>query len=205
MRKTLTSLLAGAALASIAGAAGAQPYGGIFPPYPGNDYGYGNGQTATLYELPGFRGRSVVVNGANDNLANIDFNDRTGSLRLNGSWRLCEDAGYRSRCITLSGSIPDLRARGISGLSSLQAVNGGYDDDYGGGYDRDGVRGRNSVFFPGPAARYRNYGNYGSPYGNPYGGYGARNADSFCRQMGYGGSLYADTSHGEMADVLCRR
>lgn len=204
MRKTLTTLMAGAALATIAGAASAQPYGGYYPPYPGPDYNSGYGQTATLYELPGFRGRSVVVTGSNDNLSNIDFNDRTGSVRLNGTWRLCEDAGYHSRCVTLSGSIPDLRDRGISGLSSLQAVGDGYDN--GGGYGGSGVQGSNSVFFPGPASSYRNNGNYGFPYGGyPYGGYTSRTADGFCRMMGYRSAIYADTSHGEMADVLCRR
>jgi len=209
MRKTLTSLLAGAALVTIAGSARAQTPYGYYPPYGGNDYGSAGSADAVLYEYPGFQGRSVVIHIQSGNLANEGFNDRARSARLPGTWRLCEDASFRGHCDTMGGDIPDLSARGINGLSALQHIGDGYDDNPGypgGGYDRNGVQGRSSVFFPGPAARYRNYGNYGSPYGGyPYGGYGSRNADSFCRQMGYAGALYADTSHGEMADVLCRR
>jgi hypothetical protein len=208
MRKTLTSLMAGAALAMIAGAAGAQPYGGYYPPYPGGPYGNSYGQTATLYELPGFQGRSVVVNGSTGNLADIDFNDRTRSVRLNGTWKLCEDAGFRSRCETMTGSIPDLRQRGISGLSSLQPTNdypgGGYPGGYGGG----AVQGRSVVFYPGPVGG-GGYG-YDQPYGygggNAYGyGVGRRGADNFCRSMGNREAVYYDSNGGVLQDVLCRR
>jgi hypothetical protein len=207
MRKTFMSLLAGAALATLAGAASAQTPYGYYPPYD-SGYGYGGyggygdyGQTATLYELPGFRGRSIVVNGSTNNLANLDFNDRTGSLRLNGAWRLCEDADFRSRCITLSGAIPDLRARGISGLSSLQPTNDN------GGYGGGAVQGRSVVFYPGPVSS--GYG-YGAPYGygggNAYGyGVGRRAADDFCRSMGNREAIYYDSAGGALQDVLCRR
>jgi hypothetical protein len=209
MRKTLTSLLAGAALAAVASAAGAQVPGYGYPAYPavpvvpGYGYGgYGN-QTATLYELPGYQGRSVVVNGASTNLDNIGFNDRTRSIRLSGAWSLCEDADFRSRCVTLSGSIPDLNRRGISGLSSLQPVSDG------GGYPGTGagVEGRSVVFYPGPVAS--NYGSappYGYGGGNAYGyGTGKRGADSFCRRMGNRDAVYYDNAGNTLADVLCRR
>lgn len=211
MRKTLTSLLAGAALAAVASAAGAQTPGYGYPPvpaypvvpgYPG--YGGYSNQTATLYELPNFLGRSVVVNGSTNNLDNIGFNDRTRSVRLNGTWRLCEDADFRSRCATLSGSIPDLSGRGINGLSSLQPV------DTGGGYpggSAAGVPGRLVIFYPGPVSS--NYGAappYGYGGGNAYGyGTGKRGADNFCRRMGNRDAVYYDNARGVLQDVLCRR
>jgi hypothetical protein len=215
MRKTLTSLLAGAALAAVASAAGAQTPGyGYYPPVPaypvapaypgyGGYGGYGN-QTATLYELPGFGGRSVVVNGSTGNLDNIGFNDRTRSLRLSGTWRLCEDSDFRSRCVTLSGSIPDLRERGISGLSSLQPV-----DDNDGGYPGPGggVQGRSVVFYPGPVnTSYGSAPPYGYGGGNAYGyGTGKRGADAFCRRMGNRDAVYYDSAGYALSDVLCRR
>ena len=219
MRKTLTSLLAGAALAAVASAAGAQTPGYGYPAYPpvpaypvvpaypgyGGYGGYGN-QTATLYELPGFQGRSVVVNGSTGNLADNGFNDRARSVQLSGTWRLCEDAGFRSRCETMSGSIPDLSRRGINGLSSLQPVDngGGYPGGYPGGA---GVQGRLVVFYPGPVSS--SYG-AGPPYGygggNAYGyGTGKRAADNFCRQMGAREAIYYDSAGNTLQDVLCRR
>ena len=223
MRNTITSLLAGAALAAIAGAAGAQTPGyypgyppvpayPVVPTYPGyGGYGGYGAQTATLYELPGFLGRSVVVNGSTGNLSDIGFNDRTRSVRLSGTWRLCEDAGFRSRCETMSGSIPDLSQRGISGLSSLQPVDtGGYPGSYPGG---GAVSGRLVIFYPGPVSS--NYG-AGQPYGGgqPYGygggnaygyGVGKRGADAFCRRMGNREAVYYDSAGNTLQDVLCRR
>ncbi|MGE5565910.1 MAG: beta/gamma crystallin-related protein [Parcubacteria group bacterium] len=209
------SLLAGAALAAVAGAAGAQtPYGyPAYPPVPayptvpaypgyGGYGGYGN-QTATLYELPGFQGRSVVVNGSNGNLDNIGFNDRTRSVRLSGTWRLCEDADFRSRCETMSGSIPDLSRRGISGLSSLQPVDSGYPD---GGYGGGAVQGRSVVFYPGPVSSTYGRPPWGYGGGNAYGyGTGRRAADDFCRSMGNREAVYYDNAAGTLQDVLCRR
>ena len=221
MRNILTGLLAGAALAAVASAAGAQTPGyGYYPPvptYPAPAYpvvpaypayggygGYGN-QTATLYELPGFQGRSVVVNGSTNNLDNIGFNDRTRSVRLSGTWRLCEDSDFRSRCETLSGSVPDLRQRGISGLSSLQPVdNGGYP----GGYPGAGaVQGRSVVFYPGPvSSTYSSRPPWGYGGGNAYGyGTGKRAADDFCRSMGNREAVYYDNAGSVLQDVLCRR
>jgi len=214
MRNTLTGLLAGAALAAVASAAGAQTPGyGYYPPVPaypvvpaypayGGYGGYGN-QTATLYELPGFQGRSVVVNGSTNNLDNIGFNDRTRSVRLSGTWRLCEDSDFRSRCETLSGSIPDLSRRGINGLSSLQPVDNGGDNGYPGG---GAVQGRTVVFYPGPVSDTYGAPPYGYGGGNAYGyGTGKRAADNFCRRMGAREAVYYDNAGSVLQDVLCRR
>src|SRR5215218_1721501 len=129
MRKSLTLLLSGAALAAVAGAADAQTYGypgygqpGYGAPPYGQGPGYGGADTAVLFEYPNFQGRSIVVTRENGNLDGVGFNDRTGSARLEGSWRLCEDKDYRGRCETVTGSIPNLSYRGIKGLSSLQVT-----------------------------------------------------------------------------------
>lgn len=116
MRKPLMTLLAGAALATLGGAASAQlPY----------DYGYGVGQTATLYELPNFLGRSVVVTGENTNLSGIGFNDRARSARLQGVWSVCADAGFRGHCETLSGNVAFMPPGLEASASSLRATVAG--------------------------------------------------------------------------------
>lgn len=197
MRTTYKALIAGAALAAVGTAAQAQFPFDVF----GYGQQYGGPDTATLYEYPNFQGRSVTVTRERSNLADINFNDRARSIRANGRWRLCEDAGYRSRCETVNGSVADLRSVGLHGVSSLQLVSGGYPGGYpgypGGGYGQ-GVPGRDVIFYPGVV---------GSNYGSPYGGYGGsrRTADQFCRDMGHRNAVWSDRSGGELSDVLCRR
>lgn len=60
-----------------------------------------------LYERPGYRGRSVEINGAGGDID--EFNDRAQSVRvIRGTWQVCEHAGFRGRCATLTESTPDL-------------------------------------------------------------------------------------------------
>ena len=204
MRTTTKALIAGAALAAIGTAAHAQfpfdIFGGGQQPY---GYGYQGPDTAILYEYPNYQGRSVTVTREQSNLDSIGFNDRTRSIRTTGSWRLCEDAGFRSRCETINGSVNDLGRLGFHGVSSLQKVGdyGGYPGGGypGGGYGYgQGVPGRDVIFYPGAV---------GSTYGSPYGGYGGvrRTADQFCRDMGHRNAVWSDRSGGELSDVLCRR
>jgi hypothetical protein len=206
MRKTHKALLAGAALAAIAVPAYAQlPFGldAIF----GTQANAGPDQ-AILYEYPNFQGRAVLVTREQGNLSNVGFNDRARSIRVTGSWRLCEDAGYRSRCETISGPIADLRQVGIQGLSSLQMVAGygtypgasypGYPTYPGAGYGQ-GVPGQSVVFYPGPIPT----GYYGGSSNSA-----RRQADDFCRSMGHRSAAYYDSNSGYnrvVSDVLCRR
>lgn len=207
MRTTYKALLAGAALAAVAAPAYAQfPFdlGGVLG-------GYGNPAVdqAILYEYPNFQGRSVTITREQGNLSNVGFNDRARSIRVSGSWRLCEDAGFRSRCETVQGSVNDLRQVGISGLSSIRYEGPGYGGGYPGGYPSypsypgggygQGVPGQSVVFYPGPI-----------PTG-AYGGYSnsaRRQADDFCRSMGHRSAAYYDSTSGynrAVSDVLCRR
>ncbi|WP_269714652.1 beta/gamma crystallin-related protein [Caulobacter sp. NIBR2454] len=67
----------------------------------------------TLYERPNFRGRSITFTDSVRNLASTGFNDRAGSARVNGRWRVCEDRDYRSRCEYLAGDVANLGALGM--------------------------------------------------------------------------------------------
>jgi hypothetical protein len=82
------------------------------------------GPVATLYEGPGFRGRSVDVYGETSNLANTGLNDRVGSIRLgrrSGAWEVCKDSRFRGRCITIDRDVRDTNEIGMgSAISSLR-------------------------------------------------------------------------------------
>jgi hypothetical protein len=79
---------------------------------------------ATLYEGPGFRGRSVDVYGETSNLANTGLNDRVGSIRLgrrSGAWEVCKDSRFRGRCITIDRDVRDTNEIGMgAAISSLR-------------------------------------------------------------------------------------
>lgn len=67
----------------------------------------------TLFERPNFRGRSITFTGSVRNLADTGFNDRAGSARVSGVWRLCEDRDYRSRCEVVDRDVANLGAFGM--------------------------------------------------------------------------------------------
>jgi len=80
----------------------------------------------TLFQRPDFRGRSITFDGPVENLAYLGLNDSAGSVRIEGGrgvWLLCDDAGYRGRCVEVRGAV-DLRRVGLAGrVSSLRPVN----------------------------------------------------------------------------------
>jgi hypothetical protein len=58
---------------------------------------------ATFYEDDNFRGRRISVSRATPDFARIGFNDRASSVVIRGgTWRLCQDAHFRGRCIVLN-------------------------------------------------------------------------------------------------------
>ncbi len=83
-------------------------------------------QTAeiTLYEAPGFGGRSLTLRGYTPNLEQIGFNDRAASIVVrSGTWELCTDANFGGTCIKLSrGEYRNLDGRIDSQLSSAREV-----------------------------------------------------------------------------------
>jgi uncharacterized protein YcfJ len=80
---------------------------------------------ATFYEHEGFQGRSFTAQGAVGNLQRFGFNDRASSVVVtNDRWEVCEDAGFRGRCVFLRpGQYPALSAMGLNDrVSSVRAV-----------------------------------------------------------------------------------
>lgn len=183
--------------------------------------GRGGQPQITLYDAPGFQGRSVSFYADAPNLSDQGFNDRARSARIRGSWRLCEDKAFRSRCEPFADDVADFGEFNFSArVSSLQLV-GGRPDQMGGpdwrppglnvqGVGRDGVQGRSVVFFRRPTLNGMDVAAAGEP-----------SADAFCREAGFGEAVYFDESErarqattldgrlmrGERAlrDVLCRR
>jgi len=78
-----------------------------------------------FYEHQGLHGRSFAVNGAVDNFASFGFNDTASSVIIQrGRWEVCENAGFRGRCIVLSsGQYPSLEAMGMNNrISSVRPI-----------------------------------------------------------------------------------
>lgn len=172
----------------------------------------------TLYELPNFQGRSVELYADAPNLADVGFNDRARSARVEGSWRLCEDRNYRSRCEPFADDVRDFAPFSFNAMvSSVQQVGGRPGRP---GFEgpsmtrpvlgRDGVEGRSVVFFRRPSLN-----------GTDVAANGQASADAYCRQVGLGAAVYFDASDrarealgGDgrvypnapvLRDVLCRR
>jgi Beta/Gamma crystallin len=101
-------------------------------------------QTAeiTLYESPGFGGRSLTLRGHTPNLEQIGFNDRASSIVVrSGTWQLCTDANFGGTCATLTrGEYRNLDGRLNGQLSSAREV-GTYANETGnyGNYRRGSV------------------------------------------------------------------
>ena len=108
-----------------------------------------------LFGQPNFRGRSTRLDNDVRNFNVIKFNDRTGSLIVQGStWELCTDANFRGNCRTFApGQYPTLGYGMSKSISSARPVlnqpappvmrGGGRDDHDGREHDRrDGFAGR---------------------------------------------------------------
>ena len=100
----------------------------------------------SLYEQENFGGRVFRAGGTVPNLDETGFNDRASSVEVRGGrWQLCDDAGFRGRCVTLgAGQYPSLREMGLDRrVSSIREVGGDdrrpdeRDNPYG---DRGGYR-----------------------------------------------------------------
>ncbi|MEO8835561.1 MAG: beta/gamma crystallin family protein [Caldimonas sp.] len=79
----------------------------------------------TFYEGDGFRGRTFAVDRQVANFARVGFNDRASSVIVErGHWEVCEDAGFRGRCVVLRrGNYDTLRGLGLENrISSVRPV-----------------------------------------------------------------------------------
>jgi uncharacterized protein YcfJ len=80
----------------------------------------------TLYEHEDYAGRSFTAAGEVDNLQRQGFNDRASSVVVKGErWELCEDTGFRGRCVVLqAGRYPSLAAMALNDrVSSVRAMD----------------------------------------------------------------------------------
>ncbi|MES2937804.1 MAG: beta/gamma crystallin-related protein [Pseudomonadota bacterium] len=81
----------------------------------------------TFYEGEGYRGRAFTTSSTVPNFARNGFNDRASSVVVDrGRWEVCEDAGFRGRCVVLRrGSYESLAGLGLQDrISSVRPVNG---------------------------------------------------------------------------------
>jgi len=81
----------------------------------------------TFYDAEGFRGSAFMVRQTTPNLSPLGFNDRASSAVVErGRWQLCEDSGFRGRCIVLQpGNYPSLGQYDMNNrVSSVRQVGG---------------------------------------------------------------------------------
>jgi hypothetical protein len=84
--------------------------------------------TVTLYEYPGYLGRSVTISGATPDLATLGFANRARSARVLGEWQVCPLAIYQGSCQRLSGDSALISRSMIASLrpyADAQAAVGG--------------------------------------------------------------------------------
>ena len=79
----------------------------------------------TFYEGEDFHGRAFTTRDPVTDLSRRGFNDRASSVIVeSGQWQVCDDAGYRGRCVQLRpGSYDSLSRMGFDNrLSSVRKV-----------------------------------------------------------------------------------
>jgi len=79
----------------------------------------------SFYEGEGFVGRVFVADRTIENFATWGFNDRASSAIVSRTrWELCENAGFRGRCVVLRpGNYPSLATVGLNNqVSSVRPV-----------------------------------------------------------------------------------
>ncbi len=85
----------------------------------------------TFYEGEGFRGRAFTTRGSVGDFRDDGFNDRASSVVVDsGDWVVCDDAGYRGRCVILRrGAYSSLHALGVDNrISSVRPADRGRND-----------------------------------------------------------------------------
>jgi len=89
------------------------------------DQAYYRGSYITLFDNAGLGGTSRSFDGAIENLSQLGFNDRAGSVEVHGggSWELCDDSGFRGRCVTVRGRVNLAQAGLENRVSSIRPVN----------------------------------------------------------------------------------
>jgi uncharacterized protein YcfJ len=100
-----------------------------------------------FYEHDGFEGRSFTSEKSVNDFQRFGFNDRASSVMvMRERWEVCEDAGFRGRCVVLRpGRYDSLSAMGLNDrVSSMRMVS-------------RGARVEDQRFAPPPQPVYDNY------------------------------------------------
>lgn len=171
----------------------------------------GQGQgTITFFDARDFRGSAATFR-SNENRVRLPFNN-AGSIRVEGSWRVCTGVNYSGRCVTLSRDYRDARSLGLYTVGSVQPLSGGWYPPGGGWGNWSGpvggpsLRGENAVFFAMPSIRGQRV---SACQGANYSGCEQRTADRLCNYSGYNRAIAHDRVRGGrewyLSDVLCSR
>lgn len=142
--------------------------------------GKGFGSNVTFYADANYGGASYT---AQDEMSALGretgMNDKASSLKVTGSWQICEDSRFRGRCVTVTQDVPDLKVlRMNNNISSVRPATG-----LGGG--NGGEQGSNVTKYDNP--RWE-----GAPLvycGKSLANCGKPNADAYCKMIGHSGSM----------------
>ncbi|RDV07654.1 hypothetical protein DXH95_10100 [Sphingorhabdus pulchriflava] len=189
--------LTGAALVSQPGYSQSDPEASRFMVQP----------EATIYRDAGYRGPAVFVG---EEERDLGLNWRVNAIRVkSGRWQLCERTNFRGTChiFDSSQSMLDTPFRGLV-IQSMRPIGGGIGG--GGGGMNDGgpsLRGLSSQYYAQPTQygfRVRACAGISATASCA-----ARNADTFCRQMGWNGAAWQTMETVNrvtyLSDVLCTR
>ena len=64
-----------------------------------------------LYDRTGYSGRSLTIDDSRGTLS--FFGNQAGSAQVVGRWELCDEPGFRGRCVTVSSDVRDLGRLGL--------------------------------------------------------------------------------------------
>lgn len=156
--------------------------------------------SVTLYELPGFLGRSVVITATTPDLATQGFARRAQSARIVGEWEICGAASYGGGCQSYTTSNQPFLRR--AAVASLRPVGATADDGFGvsdPATDLDqldageGVSGQDVSFFARPTL------------GNIQVSAGTNDlaaARAFCERAGFSGAAYASRARAQVSNIV---
>lgn len=135
-----------------------------------------------LYDGANYQGTGFTATGELSALGReTGMNDKASSVRVLGSWDLCEHSNFKGRCVTVTADTPDLKAIGVNNnISSVRPTPGDTGPGFGGGND-GGTGGSNIIVIEYP--RYQ-----GVPIfycGKSILNCGKPNADAFCALVGH--------------------
>lgn len=161
----------------------------------------------TLYELPGFLGRSVTITGTTPDLATQAFAKRARSARVVGDWEICAQVNYGASCQSFTTGNQPLLSK--AGIVSLRPTGASADDDngnnanngsqYGQGVDldefdaNDGIASQDVSFFAQPML------------GGVQVSAGTNDltaARAFCERAGFSGAAHAGRARVRVANIV---